>query len=42
MKFRKKMSNKASKKYFSRTAGASKVHPKNARNIMPMRGGIRA
>jgi len=41
MKFRKKLNNKASKKYFSKTAGAEHVHPKNAM-IMPMRGGIRA
>lgn len=40
--FRKKMGNKQSKRYFSKTAGAEHVHPKNARNIMPMRGGIRA
>lgn len=42
MKFRKKLSSKRSKKYFSKTAGAQHVHPKNARSIMPMRGGIRA
>jgi len=42
MKFRKKLGNRQSKKYFSKTAGAQHVHPKNAQNIMPMRGGIRA
>ena len=42
MKFRKKLANKHSKKYFSKTAGAQHVHPKNATSIMPMRGGIRA
>jgi len=41
MAFRKKLGNRQSKKYFSKTAGAQHVHPKNA-NIMPMRGGIRA
>jgi len=41
MKFRKKLNNKKSKKYFSKTAGAEHVHPKNA-SVMPMRGGIRA
>lgn len=41
MKFRKKLNNKASKKYFSKTAGSEHVHPKNVQ-IMPMRGGIRA
>nr|QJB18999.1 MAG: hypothetical protein [Microvirus sp.] len=41
MKFRKKMNNKSSKKYFSKTAGAEHVHPKNS-SVMPMRGGIRA
>nr|QJB19454.1 MAG: hypothetical protein [Microvirus sp.] len=41
MKLRKKLSNKRSKRYFSKTAGAQHVHPKNA-SIMPMRGGIRA
>lgn len=41
MKFRKKIANKQSKKYFSRTAGAQHVHPKNA-SVLPMRGGIRA
>jgi len=34
------MGNKASKKYFSKTAGAQKVHPKN-NTANPMRGGIR-
>lgn len=42
MKFRKRLSNKASKRYFSKTAGGQHVHPKNARTMMPMRGGIRA
>lgn len=37
-KFRKKLSNNGSKRYFSATA--DKTHPKNVRN-MPMRGGIR-
>jgi len=41
MAFRKKLGNRQSKKYFSKTAGSQNVHPKNA-NIMPMRGGIRA
>lgn len=41
MKFRKKLGNKQSKKYFSKTAGANHVHPKNV-TILPMRGGIRA
>lgn len=41
MKFRKKLSNKSSQRYFSKTAGGEHVHPKNARSIMPMRGGIR-
>lgn len=41
MKFRKKLSNRASKRYFRKTAGSQLVHPKNARP-MPMRGGIRA
>lgn len=41
MKFRKRLSNRKSKKYFSKTAGGQHVHPKNS-NIMPMRGGIRA
>lgn len=41
MKFRKKLSSRASKKYFSKTAGAQRVHPKNIRPLMPMRGGIR-
>jgi len=40
MSFRKKLGNRQSKKYFSKTAGARNVHPKNS--IMPMRGGIRA
>nr|QJB19210.1 MAG: hypothetical protein [Microvirus sp.] len=39
--FRKKLSNRRSKKYFSKTAGANHVHRKNA-SVMPMRGGIRA
>lgn len=42
MKFRKKLSNRSSKKYFSKTAGSRHVHPKNARTTSPMRGGIRA
>jgi len=41
MAFRKKLGNRQSKRYFSKTAGAKHVHPKNA-NIMPVRGGIRA
>ncbi|QXP08186.1 MAG: hypothetical protein [Arizlama microvirus] len=41
MKFRKKMGNRQSKKYFSKTAGAEHVHPKNS-SVLPMRGGIRA
>ena len=41
MAFRKKMSNKGSKRYFSATASVSNVHPKNYQ-INPMRGGIRA
>lgn len=41
MKFRKKLGNKQSKRYFSKTAGSQHVHPKNA-TVMPMRGGIRA
>lgn len=41
-KFRKRLSNRQSKRYFSKTAGSQHVHPKNARSIMPMRGGIRA
>ncbi|QXP08432.1 MAG: hypothetical protein [Arizlama microvirus] len=40
MKFRKKLGNKQSQRYFSKTAGANNVHPKNNRS-MPMRGGIR-
>ncbi|WNK13057.1 MAG: hypothetical protein [Microvirus sp.] len=40
--FRKKMGNKQSKTLFAKTAGGEHVHPKNARTIMPMRGGIRA
>ncbi|QXP08578.1 MAG: hypothetical protein [Arizlama microvirus] len=41
MKYRKSMGNRSSKRYFSKTAGARNVHPKNA-TILPMRGGIRA
>ncbi|WNK14898.1 MAG: hypothetical protein [Microvirus sp.] len=41
MKFRKKLGNKQSKKYFSKTASGENVHPKNC-SVLPMRGGIRA
>ncbi|QXP08283.1 MAG: hypothetical protein [Arizlama microvirus] len=41
MSFRKKLGNRQSKKYFSKTAGSRNVHPKNF-SVMPMRGGIRA
>jgi len=41
MKYRSKMSSGHSKKVFSRTAGSQRVHPKNMRSTVPMRGGIR-
>jgi len=41
MAFRKRLGNRQSKKYFSKTAGSNNIHPKNS-NVMPMRGGIRA
>lgn len=36
-----KMQKRSSKKLFSRTAGNSRVHPKNMLATVPMRGGIR-
>lgn len=41
MKYRSKMKSGHSKRLFSHTAGAQKVHPKNLRTSSPMRGGIR-
>lgn len=42
MKFRKRLSNRKSRKIFSKTAGSRRVHPKNFSSLNPMRGGIRA
>ena len=39
-KYRKKLGTKQSQRYFSKTAGARHVHPKN-NPVIPMRGGIR-
>ncbi len=46
MRKRQKLSNRKSKKMFTATAGAQKVHPKNygggiSVTTNPMRGGIR-
>lgn len=42
MGFRRKMGKRQSRRLFSRTAGANKVHPKNAQKSAGlMRGGIR-
>ena len=38
---RHSMQRSRSRKLFSRTAGNSRVHPKNTLPIVPMRGGIR-
>lgn len=38
---RHKLDRRSSQRMFSRTAGGSKVHPKNMRSSVPMRGGIR-
>jgi len=38
---RYKMSNKDSRRLFTRTAGNNRVHPRNAMASAPMRGGIR-
>lgn len=45
MSKRRSMNRRSSEKYFSRTAGNSRVHPKNGLSSVqgpgPMRGGIR-
>lgn len=38
---RSRMSRRSSRRLFSRTAGNQRVHPKNMRSSVPMRGGIR-